>query len=160
MLKRLLGIGELQDELRELREELAQIQEAQQALENWVAELDGGLENTADAERVDRDVATLRNRIDALENMLSATEQDASGEQSFSPGERQVLRIFLETDQFLTVSQIGDQLDKSPGTVRKYLSRLQGKVEIEQRQDGRAKTYRLDRDAEKEFLGESPKRTP
>jgi DNA-binding NarL/FixJ family response regulator len=150
MLKRLLGIADLEDRQDNLEEFILSVNDDLEDLESRHDAIRSELEDLSQ-EKVDQD--DLEEKIQDVVEELEFVQGDEDEDQDdFSPREKQILRVLLHEDGFLGTGEIADELEKSKGTIRKYMSMLKDKVELSTRKDGRKTLYRLPGRVEDEIL--------
>lgn len=161
MLKRLLGIDDIEERQDNLEEFILDIDEDLKDLESRHDAVRSDLEDIQkDLEgKVESD--SLQEKIEDVVEELEFVQGDEDEDQNdFSPREKQIIRVLLHEDGFIGITEdpekdrkgIADELGKSPGTVRKYMSMLKDKIKLSTRKDGRKTLYRLPSQVEDEIL--------
>jgi len=135
-LRKYLGISDLEDRIQDLETRTDIISEdLDHIAEKYVSSSD------------------LQDKIERIQEDLNDLKEDSSERSDkLSPSEKRIVRLFLSAETYLSVKQIAGKLDKSPGTVRKYISMLRNKIPLKEIKEGRKKKYKITEEKEKEIL--------
>lgn len=161
MLKTLLGISDLEDDVDELQVKYQDLESDLEKVDGRIRAVTNELEEIHDAIEGKVDQEDLESRVqDVVDELEFLQEDEDQEEDNFSPTEKQILRVMFHADGFVEVGEnpekgrkgLADELDKSPGTVRKYMSMLKDRIELSTRKDGRKTLYRLPTQVQDEIL--------
>lgn len=126
-----LGIEDQDRKLREHSDELEAIREDLEALR----------EDTAKSE----DILDVKSRLRELEGIGS----------KFTETEWLVLKSLMDSDNYLSYSDIAEDVDTSKNNARAVVNNLKDKVNLDQKTEGRKKLYNMPQSTQKEIFSKT-----
>ena len=130
-----LGVQDQEGELEDLD---SRIDELSEDLDSTIESIDNLQNNVA----FQSDVDNLRSRVRELEGV--------GGE--FTNSEWSLIQVLLDSDEYVDVSSIAEDLDTNRNNARAILNNVKDKVDLDVITRGRKKVYRVPEDTRKEIF--------